>query len=96
MNKPIQEHEVDKMFPLRPGRLPLTGGTSGTGTMMIQNIIFMVRPKLDLMDTIADNIKRTEEIQARFRKEFHIFFVPQKTLLCEQKLKVSDHLWLYN
>ncbi|XP_072028942.1 vacuolar protein sorting-associated protein 33A-like [Amphiura filiformis] len=80
----LKEHEVDKMFPLRPGRLPVT--TTGTGAG-IQNIIFMVRPKLEMMDTIADNIKRTEEMQGRFRKEFHIFFVPQRTLLCEQKLK---------
>lgn len=73
------------MFPLRPGRLPVTGSGAGTG---IQNVIFMIRPKLEMMDTIADNIKRTEEMQGRFRKEYHIFFVPQRTLLCEQKLKV--------
>ena len=29
-----------------------------------------------------------EEESAGFRKEFHIFFVPRKSLLCERKLKV--------
>ena len=43
----VQEHEVDKMFPLRQGRLPQSS---------VQNIIFIVRPKLALMETVANNI----------------------------------------
>ena len=31
-----------------------------------------------------------EEESAGFRKEFHIFFVPRKSLLCEKKLKVRN------
>ncbi|XP_072163867.1 vacuolar protein sorting-associated protein 33A-like [Diadema setosum] len=81
----LKEHEVDKMFPLRMGRLPLTATSSGVGGA-IQNVIFIVRPKLDLMTIVADNIHKAQEMQGRFRKEFHIFFVPRKSLLCERKL----------
>ncbi|XP_038056680.1 vacuolar protein sorting-associated protein 33A-like [Patiria miniata] len=81
----LKEHEVDKMFPLRPGRLPISAG-SGQGSMIIQNIIFLVRPRLDLMEIVADAIRRTEEAAGRFHMEFHIFFVPRKSLMCEKKL----------
>lgn len=81
----LKEHEVDKMFPLRPGHLPLMNTSSGAGGA-IQNVIFMVRARLDLMTIVADNIRKAEERPGRFRKEFHIFFVPRKSLLCERKL----------
>jgi len=42
-----QEHEVDKMFPLRPGRLPVN---------TVQNIVFITRPKLSLMELVAQNV----------------------------------------
>lgn len=44
-----QEHEVEKMFTLKPGRLPAAD---------VKNIIFFVRPKLELMDIITENILR--------------------------------------
>ena len=78
------------MFPLRPDRLPVTGG--GSGGVVIQNIIFIVRPKLELMSIVADAIRRTEEASGRFHIEFHIFFVPRKSLLCEKKLTVCGPL----
>ena len=43
----LQEHEVDKMFPLRPGRLPVN---------TVQNIVFITRPKLSLMELVAQNV----------------------------------------
>lgn len=46
---PPQEHEVEKMFTLKPGRLPPAD---------VKNIIFFVRPKLELMDIITDNVLR--------------------------------------
>lgn len=45
----LQEHEVEKMFTLKPGRLPQAD---------VKNVIFFVRPKLELMDIIADNVLR--------------------------------------
>lgn len=38
------------MFTLRPGRLPAAD---------VKNIIFFVRPKLELMDIIAENVARS-------------------------------------
>ena len=47
------------------------------------------------MEIVADNIRKAEEMPGRFRKEFHIFFVPRKSLLCERKLTVSTLIdWL--
>ncbi|KAL7287732.1 hypothetical protein TKK_0018117 [Trichogramma kaykai] len=72
----LQEHEVIKMYPLVGGRLPSSDVT---------NVIFITRPHLDLMDLIAQNIHGEE--RNRQHKEFHIFFVPRKSLLCEKKLQ---------
>ncbi|XP_033216509.1 vacuolar protein sorting-associated protein 33A [Belonocnema kinseyi] len=72
----LQEHDVVKMYPLGEGPLP---------KINVANIIFITRPQLDLMDLIAQIVHGEEGI--RPRKEFHIFFVPRQSLLCEQKLK---------
>lgn len=45
----FKEHEVEKMFTLKSGRLPPAD---------VKNIIFFVRPRLELMDIIAENIFR--------------------------------------
>ncbi|KAM4707633.1 vacuolar protein sorting-associated protein 33A [Discoglossus pictus] len=73
----LKEHEVEKMFTLKAGQLPAAE---------VKNIIFLVRPRLELMDIIADNIRR--EDKGRFpQRDFHILFVPRRSLLCEQRLK---------
>jgi hypothetical protein len=46
----LQEHEVEKMFTLKGGRLPAAD---------VKNIIFFVRPRLELMDIIAENVIRS-------------------------------------
>ncbi|KAK0073869.1 hypothetical protein PV325_009092 [Microctonus aethiopoides] len=71
----LEKYGVVKMYPLVGGQLPPTN---------VSNIIFIVRPRLDLIDLIADNVHGE---QNRSRKEFHIFFVPCKSLLCEKKLQ---------
>ncbi|KAI0225757.1 Vacuolar protein sorting-associated protein 33A [Lamellibrachia satsuma] len=73
----LKEHGVDKMYPLAPGQLPRNS---------VANIIFICRPKLSLMDSVAQNVHREEEAVGCL-KEFHIFFVPRKSMLCENKLK---------
>lgn len=45
----FKEHEVEKMFTLKSGRLPSAD---------VKNIIFFVRPRLELMDIIAENVYR--------------------------------------
>uniref|UniRef100_A0A3B3QQ14 VPS33A core subunit of CORVET and HOPS complexes n=1 Tax=Paramormyrops kingsleyae TaxID=1676925 RepID=A0A3B3QQ14_9TELE len=72
----LKEHEVEKMFTLKPGRLPAAD---------VKNIIFFVRPKLELMDIIADNVASEDKL--RTPRDFHVLFVPRRSLLCEQRLK---------
>lgn len=43
----LQGHDVKNMFSLRPGSLP---------SIDVKHIIFIARPKLSLMDLIADYI----------------------------------------
>ena len=45
----LQDHEVEKMFPLRAGSLPASN---------VQNIVFLTRPKLELMEKIAQNLHK--------------------------------------
>ena len=67
------------MFPLKPGRLPPCN---------VENVALLVRPHLASMDTLADNIKQEERGGGSgTKKEFHIVFVPRKSLLCEKRLK---------
>ncbi|GAB1290166.1 Vacuolar protein sorting-associated protein 33A [Apodemus speciosus] len=72
----LKEHEVEKMFTLKGSRLPAAD---------VKNIIFLVRPRLELMDLIAENVL-SEDRRAPSR-DFHILFVPRRSLLCEQRLK---------
>ncbi|RXM90788.1 Vacuolar protein sorting-associated protein 33A [Acipenser ruthenus] len=72
----LKEHEVEKMFTLKAGRLPAAD---------VKNIIFFVRPRLELMDIIAENV--IGEDRQRSQRDFHILFVPRRSLLCEQRLE---------
>ncbi|XP_030074491.1 vacuolar protein sorting-associated protein 33A isoform X1 [Microcaecilia unicolor] len=72
----LKEHEVEKMFTLKAGRLPAAD---------VKNVIFFVRPRLELMDIIAENV--LSEDRLRCPRDLHILFVPRRSLLCEQRLK---------
>ncbi|CAG2204838.1 VPS33A [Mytilus edulis] len=73
----LKEHEVEDV----------SLQTSGLPPSNVQNIIFIARPRLKLMDLIAQNLLQSEEQKGGFRKEYHIIFVPRKSLLCEKRLK---------
>uniref|UniRef100_A0A8C8RIZ2 Vacuolar protein sorting-associated protein 33A n=1 Tax=Pelusios castaneus TaxID=367368 RepID=A0A8C8RIZ2_9SAUR len=73
----LKEHEVEKMFTLKAGRLPPAD---------VKNIIFFVRPRLELMDIIAENVLSEDRVRPP-QRDFHILFVPRRSLLCEQRLK---------
>ncbi|KAL1131088.1 hypothetical protein AAG570_012325 [Ranatra chinensis] len=75
-NTDLNEHDVRKMFFLEHGPLPPT---------TVKNIIFISRPRLHLMDMIADIIH--EEERRGNRKECHLFFVPRRSQLCEKRLQ---------
>ncbi|KAA0716273.1 Vacuolar protein sorting-associated protein 33A [Triplophysa tibetana] len=89
----LKEHEVEKMFTLKGGHIP---------SAAVKNIVFFVRPRLELMDIIAENIARFNYIHSHLcnlyiqnkcedklqpPRDFHILFVPRRSLLCEQRLK---------
>ncbi|OAD52769.1 Vacuolar protein sorting-associated protein 33A [Eufriesea mexicana] len=73
----LEEHDVVTIYPLCGGSLTIPPN--------IVNIIFITRPQLSLMDLIAENVHGEEG--KRPRKEFHLFFVPRKSLLCQKKLQ---------
>ena len=74
----LKEHEVVKMFPLSPGPLP---------AISADNVVFITRPSLSCMDIIADNIKQEEcRGGSGVKTDFHVLFVPRKSLLCEKRL----------
>eukprot|EP00118_Oscarella_pearsei_P002060 m.9367 g.9367 ORF g.9367 m.9367 type:complete len:611 (+) comp21289_c0_seq2:147-1979(+) len=50
-----------------------------------QHVVFLIRPNPDLMKLIADCIKREEN--AGKGRDYSIFFVPRKTLICERRLE---------
>ncbi|KAG7303577.1 hypothetical protein JYU34_012106 [Plutella xylostella] len=72
----LKEHEVVDMFPLRPGSLP---------TIAVKHIVFIARPKLALMDLVADYILSLRTKQGP-GVDFHLFFVPRRSELCEKHL----------
>ncbi|CAG9559127.1 unnamed protein product [Danaus chrysippus] len=73
----LMEHEVADIFPLKPGTLP---------TISVKHIIFIARPKLVLMDLVTDYILSLRNKQST-SVEFHLFFVPRRSELCEKHLK---------
>ena len=75
----ILQFQVVKMHPLERSALPPVGA---------ENVVFITRPNLDNMDIIAENIKQEERSGggSGIKTEFHILFVPRKSLLCEKRL----------
>ncbi|XP_056636100.1 vacuolar protein sorting-associated protein 33A [Diorhabda sublineata] len=74
----LREHGVIKMFPLRNIPLPETD---------VDHVIFISRPKLHLMDYIAHNVHAASKLKTDSKKQFHLIFVPKKSLLCMERLK---------
>ena len=62
------------MYPLRPGRLPQNS---------VQNIIFIVRPKLSLMDMVAQNVfKYVKLLTSLFIYELQLKFTCFRSIYC--------------
>ncbi|XP_052224605.1 vacuolar protein sorting-associated protein 33A-like isoform X2 [Dreissena polymorpha] len=75
----LKERDVEKVMSL-PKENEILNPSS------VQNIIYITRPRLELMDLIASSLLK-EDQRGGFRKEYHIIFVPRKSLLCERRLK---------
>lgn len=74
----LKDLNVVKMFPIKAGELP---------NVEIKNFIFITRPDLQLMNAIASNVHSDEKINRVYRKNFYLYFLPSKSLLCENQLK---------
>ncbi|XP_022831603.1 vacuolar protein sorting-associated protein 33A [Spodoptera litura] len=72
----LKDHGVTEMFPLKPGNLP---------NISVKHIVFITRPKLHLMDLVANYIQSLRSKQTT-PLEFHLFFVPRKSELCKKHL----------
>jgi len=82
--KILQERQVDKMFMLED--LVKDGDRLKDSVKTIKNIIFVVRPKLDLMEKI-NAIVKAQERSGTGDKEFHLVYVPRVSSLCQKKLE---------
>lgn len=76
--KILLDHDVSRMYPLKFGKLPVTN---------VNNIIFISRPQIHLMDMIADIVH--EEERSGIRKYCYLFFIPRRSQLCEKRLKTK-------
>lgn len=68
------------MFPIKEGDLP---------NIDVRNFIYISRPNLHLMDAIATNIHREERKNRVYQKNFYLYFLPKRSLLCERQLKTK-------
>ena len=85
----FKERSVIRMFSMKSTKLP---------KISTENIIFITRPGLEQMDKIADIVKNEEMSNggSGVRIDFHILFVPSKSLLCEMRLKGNHYVDYYN
>lgn len=74
----LKDRNVVKMFPIKAGDLP---------NVDVRNFIFITRPNLQLMNAIASNIHSDERKNRVYRKNFYLYFLPKRSLLCENQLK---------
>lgn len=76
----LKDRNVVKMFPIKAGDLP---------NVDVRNFIFITRPNLQIMNAIASNIHSDERKNRVYRKNFYLYFLPKKSLLCENQLKTK-------
>lgn len=76
------------MFSLSAGRLP---------NIDVRNIIFITRPNLRLMNSIADIVRGLEKKQQpAARKELFLYFLPRRSKLCERQLEIEGVYGSFN
>lgn len=71
-------HGVSEMFTLQRGPVPASS---------VQNVVFICRPKLPLMELIADNLRSQRKDDIR---QLHLLFTPRQSVICENKLNEVD------
>ncbi|XP_026473937.1 vacuolar protein sorting-associated protein 33A-like isoform X2 [Ctenocephalides felis] len=75
--------DVEKMYHLRKDVFP------NISDRQVRHVIFITRPNEEMMDIIAMNILKNdrENLNGSLLREFHLFFVPRKSILCIERLK---------
>lgn len=73
----LKEYSVIKMYPLRAERIPECD---------VAHIIFIARPRLHLMDLVAKNVQEDTKTHKGAKRQYHLLFVPKKSLLCTERL----------
>lgn len=61
--------------------------SESTGRDIPENIVYLVRPNLSLMKVIAKQVHAYLKSGQGTRCQFHIYFVPHRTVVCEQMLE---------
>eukprot|EP00088_Acartia_fossae_P005844 TRINITY_DN12644_c0_g1_i2.p1 TRINITY_DN12644_c0_g1~~TRINITY_DN12644_c0_g1_i2.p1 ORF type:complete len:625 (+),score=133.75 TRINITY_DN12644_c0_g1_i2:46-1875(+) len=77
----LKEHGVSRMFSMSATGLP---------SVRVDSIVYIIRPNVENCDIIAANI-RSEERRggSGLKMDYHIIFLPKKSLFCEKRLKES-------
>jgi hypothetical protein len=70
-----QEHGLGKIYHIQPDRMFTDSNT----------VVYMVRPHLSHMEAIASNIRADQA--AGVNKQYHLLFVPRRTMICERFLE---------
>eukprot|EP00696_Hemimastix_kukwesjijk_P015922 gnl/Hemi2/419_TR141_c0_g2_i1.p2 gnl/Hemi2/419_TR141_c0_g2~~gnl/Hemi2/419_TR141_c0_g2_i1.p2 ORF type:complete len:283 (+),score=88.25 gnl/Hemi2/419_TR141_c0_g2_i1:147-995(+) len=73
----LKEHGVEKIRHLQMAKLPLD----------TKNVMCLVRPNILNMKMIAQQIRLHESNDPQNSKNFSVFFVPRKTMICERILE---------
>ncbi|KAF5297028.1 hypothetical protein FQA39_LY12242 [Lamprigera yunnana] len=71
------------------GPVGLVAQESPLPTTNVKHIIFITRPKLHFMDLVSQNVHNDSRMKTGLKKQYHLFFVPRKSLLCIKRLEHS-------
>lgn len=92
----LREYSVKKMYPLRPIPLPETNVDhvifiARPKLHLMDYIgmlyIFLTKNFYNSFFVVAKNVKDDAKDRHHSKKQYHLFFVPKKSLLCEEALK---------
>ena len=85
VSKTLKEHGVSYVRELRNEACDFM--TDANVSDMPDNIVYIVRPNLMYMKMIAKHIKDYNKSGQGTRSQYHIYFVPHRTIICEQMLE---------
>lgn len=75
--KSLKEHGVDRIVYLESGRM----------TSEQPNLVYLVSPQVSNMHCIAEHFHWLNQQKSRAPKNFFVYFVSRKTMICERVLE---------